>query len=68
MSACSQGVKGALIVRQLQHIAYKEGFVAKDFPVRWQELKGDVYGQFIREIDKLLEPVRPVKPPYLKQV
>jgi heterodisulfide reductase subunit C len=68
MSACSQGVKGALIVRQLQHIAYKEGFVAKDFPVRWQELKDDVYGQFIREIDKLLEPVRPVKPPYLKQV
>ncbi|MBW1727733.1 MAG: 4Fe-4S dicluster domain-containing protein [Deltaproteobacteria bacterium] len=68
MSACSQGVKGALIIRQLQHIAYKEGFVAKDFPVRWQELKGEVYGQFIREIDKLLEPVRPVKPPYLEQV
>jgi heterodisulfide reductase subunit C len=68
MFACSQGVKGALIIRQLQHIAYKEGFVAKDFPVRWQQLKGEVYGQFIREIDKLLEPVRPVNPPYLKQV
>ncbi|MCK4787636.1 MAG: 4Fe-4S dicluster domain-containing protein [Desulfobacteraceae bacterium] len=36
MSACSQGVKGALIIRQIQHIAYEEGFVAKDFPVRWQ--------------------------------
>ncbi|RZB36786.1 MAG: hypothetical protein SRB2_01865 [Desulfobacteraceae bacterium Eth-SRB2] len=68
MSACSQGVKGALIIRQLQHIAYEEGVVAKDFPVRWQQLKGEVYGEYIREIDKLLEAARSVKPPYLKQV
>ena len=68
MSACSQGVKGALIIRQLQYIAYEEGVVAKDFPVTWQQLKGEVYGQYIREIDKLLESSRLVKPPYLKQV
>jgi hypothetical protein len=68
MSACSQGVKGALIIRQLQHIAYEEGVVAKDFPLRWQQLKGDVYGQFILEIDKLLKSVQPVKPTHLKQV
>jgi hypothetical protein len=68
MSACSQGVKGALIIRQLQHIAYEEGVVAKDFPVKWQQLKGQVYGEYIREIDKLLEAARSVKPPYLKQV
>ena len=56
MSACSQGVKGVLIIRQIQQIAYEEGFVAKDFPVRWEHLKSDVYGQYIHEIDKLLEP------------
>ncbi len=67
MSACSQGVKGALIIRQIQHIAYEEGFVAKDFPIKWQELKCEVYEQFIRKIDKLLEPVRSVKASHLKQ-
>lgn len=67
MSACSQGVKGALIIRQLKHIAYEEGFVAKDFPVKWEQLKSEVYGRFIQEVDKLLEPARLVKQPYLKQ-
>jgi len=27
MSACSQGVKGALVIRRIQQIAYEEGFV-----------------------------------------
>jgi heterodisulfide reductase subunit C len=66
ISACSQGVKGALIIRQLQHIAYKEGIVPKDFPIRWQQLKSEVYRQFIHEIDKLLESSRWLKQPYLK--
>ncbi len=55
MSACSQGVKGALIIRQIQHIAYEEGFVAKDFPLKWEQLKSDVYAQYIHEVDNLLE-------------
>jgi heterodisulfide reductase subunit C len=54
MSACSQGVKGALIIRRIQQIAYEEGFVAKDFPVRWEQLKSEVYAQYIHEIDNLL--------------
>lgn len=58
MSACSQGVKGLLIIHQIQQVAYEEGFVAKDFPVRWEQLKSEVYGQYIHEIDKLLEPAR----------
>jgi hypothetical protein len=56
MSACSQGVKGVLIICQIQQVAYEEGFVAKDFPVRWEQLKSEVYEQYIHEIDKLLEP------------
>ena len=55
MSACSQGVKGTLIIRKIQQVAYEEGIVAKDFPVKWEQLKSEVYGKYIREIDKLLE-------------
>jgi hypothetical protein len=54
MSACTQGVKGALIIRRIQQIAYEEGIVPKDFPVKWEQLKSEVYAQYIREIDKLL--------------
>jgi heterodisulfide reductase subunit C len=54
MSACSQGVKGALIIRRIQQIAYEEGAVAKDFPVRWEQLKSEVYAQYIHEVDNLL--------------
>ncbi|MGD9333606.1 MAG: hypothetical protein PVJ50_01335 [Desulfobacterales bacterium] len=61
MSACSQGVKGARIIRQIQQIAYEEGFVAKDFPIRWEQLKSEVYVQYIHEVDKLLEKARTVK-------
>jgi heterodisulfide reductase subunit C len=56
LSACSQGVKGALIIRRIQQVAYEEGVVSKDFPLRWEQLKSEVYAQYIREIDKLLEP------------
>ncbi len=53
--ACTQKVDGALVISRLQHAAYEEGFVDKEFPVKWQNLKSEVYGHYIEEIDQLLE-------------
>ena len=54
IAACSQGVKVALLIRELQYIAYTQEFVAKDFPLKWMALKKEVYAQYIRKIDTLL--------------
>ena len=51
--ACSQGVKGQLVIRRLQEMSVEEGFVDNDFPKRWQELRNTLYGRFLEEIDKM---------------
>lgn len=52
--ACSQGVQGALVIRQLQQFAVKEGLVPKGFFIELQDIKQAVYGRYIREIDRLI--------------
>ena len=54
IAACSQGVKVALLIRELQYLAYTQEFVAKDFPLNWMALKKEVYTHYIRKIDTLL--------------
>ena len=53
--ACSQGVKGALVLRHLQELARREGIVAKDFFIKWQQARDDVFRCFVAKIDRLLE-------------
>lgn len=55
VSACSQGVKGALIVRNVQELAYKEGIVPRDFFPKWQQARKEIFLDFIHQIDRLLD-------------
>jgi len=50
-NACTQRVKGHLIIRRLQELALEQGFVDKNFPQRWQEIQKVLYIQFVEEID-----------------
>lgn len=51
---CSQGVKVSLLIRQLQYLAYTEGYVPKEFLRKWMQLKEEMYAQYIHQIDNLL--------------
>lgn len=51
---CSQGVQVSLLIRQLQSLACTEGYVSKAFPLKWMQLKEEMYAQYIHQIDNLL--------------
>ena len=53
--ACRQGVQGALMIHRLQELARREGIVAKDFFVQWQQTRSDVFGCLVGEIGRLLD-------------
>ena len=53
--ACSQGVKGALIIRHLQELACREGIVGRDFFGKWQQARDEVFRCMVGEIDRLLD-------------
>ncbi len=52
--ACSQNVKVARLIRKLQHMAATQGAVPKDFPLKWLQLKNEVYTHYIYRIDQFL--------------
>jgi len=51
--ACSQLVKGDVIIRHLQEMALNEGFADSDFPFRWYEAHKAIYPRLLEEIDKV---------------
>jgi heterodisulfide reductase subunit C len=52
-NACSQLVKGHLIIESLRQLAVSEGFVANNFPFVWKECQQSIYGKLLNEIDLL---------------
>lgn len=52
-NACSQGVKGHLLIHRLQDLAVEEGFVDNNFLSRWREIRNALYTRFLEEIDTL---------------
>lgn len=50
---CSQNVVGHRTIQNLRELAIEKGFVAKDFPYRWQEIQKTLYLQFLEKIDAL---------------
>lgn len=51
--ACSQCVDGHLMIRRLQELAIKEGFVDAAFPLRLKSLNKMIYPIFLDKIDAL---------------
>jgi heterodisulfide reductase subunit C len=51
--ACSQLVKGHLIIERLKKLAVSEGFVSAKFLLAWKEYQHPLYLQFLDEIDQL---------------
>lgn len=52
-NACSQLVKGHLIIERLKQPAVSEGFVAENFSFAWREYQKSLYSQFLNEINLL---------------
>ena len=52
--ACSQLVKGHLIIQGLQQTALDEGVVDASFPLIWKEFGTALYPHLLDEIDSLL--------------
>jgi heterodisulfide reductase subunit C len=52
-NACSQLVKGNLIIERLKQLAVSEGFVAEKFPFAWKEYQNNLYSQLLDEINQL---------------
>lgn len=52
-NACSQLVKGHLIIERLKKLAVSEGFVDDKFPYAWKESHKSLYPHLIDEIDSL---------------
>jgi heterodisulfide reductase subunit C len=52
-NACSQLVKGHLIIERLKQLAVSEGFVAEKFPLAWKEYQQSLYNQWLDEINLL---------------
>jgi len=53
--ACPQQVKGHLVIRRLQDMAIKEGFIDPALQLHWSKMERLVYMQFIREIDAVFD-------------
>ncbi len=53
--ACSQGVKGHLIIKQLQKYAIESGIIDKNFPKRWNDIQKEIFKAFVNKIDSLFE-------------
>ncbi len=52
-ATCSQLVDGHDMIRRLQELAIKGGFVYPGFPLRWKKTQGFLYSFFTREIDSI---------------
>ncbi|MBW2053108.1 MAG: 4Fe-4S dicluster domain-containing protein, partial [Deltaproteobacteria bacterium] len=52
-NACTQRVRGHLIIRRLQEMALEQGFVDNEFPRRWKEVQIALYARFVEKIDSL---------------
>jgi heterodisulfide reductase subunit C len=53
-NACSQLVKGHLIIERLKKLSVSEGFVAENFPFAWKMYQQSLYSQLLDEINLLL--------------
>jgi len=51
---CAQGVKGHLLIKQLQRYAIDSGIVDKDFLKRWNEIQKEIFDIFLSKVDSLL--------------
>jgi heterodisulfide reductase subunit C len=61
-SACTQQVKGHLVISKLQEMAIKEGFIDPALKSRWSEMEKLVYMQFLKEIDAVRKEAVPLQP------
>ncbi|MEJ2169410.1 MAG: 4Fe-4S dicluster domain-containing protein [Desulfobacterales bacterium] len=52
-NACSQLVKGHLIIEHLRQLALSEGFVTKEFLLAWKDYQINIYTLLLDEIDIL---------------
>ena len=52
-NACSQLVKGHLIIERIKQLAVSEGFVAEKFLIAWKEYQKNLYSQLLDEINRL---------------
>ena len=52
-NACSQLVKGHLIIEQIKELAVSEGFVSEKFLIAWKEYQQKLYSQLLDEINLL---------------
>jgi len=51
--ACSQDIKGHLLICRLQELAVEEGYVDDDFPYRWKEAQKVLFPPLLEEVDSL---------------
>lgn len=52
--ACKQDVKGHLLMRRLQELAFSQGIVDQSFFIRWGKAQELIFSHFLDKVDNLL--------------
>ncbi len=52
--ACSQLVRGDMLMRRARELAVKGGFVDRFFPDRWREVQKKIFTEYVERIDTIL--------------
>jgi heterodisulfide reductase subunit C len=53
--ACPQRVRGHLVLRRVQELAYSTGFAHPEFPKRWRMAQQLIYSHFLVEVHRLFD-------------
>ncbi len=53
--ACSQGVRGHLVIRRLRELADERGWISPDFRREWSRKDRNLYGEYVNRVTELLK-------------